>query len=932
MTALLFVLALFAGWLLVGLALLALLRADISELRVVLTAPAIGTCVTALVVFPFSEAGVGIGECAVPIAIVLLLASVVVIVLRRPRVHRGVFAVAVVCVAGLLLAAWPMFSLGFGWLANGNEDMTNYVLSAQDLLKHGVLAPIDFKGLAQGRDYATVLSVLHQLGGRPGSDMLLAFISRIGGRPTYETFMPLILALNLCGASAVGALAMQVARRWWAAALAAGLLLVSPLATYGVLQQLLAQVWGLGVAAALFALLMRPELHVGRGARAREVIPIGILATGLVLGYVELLPEMGLAYILYVAVLGARRRLGIHALARLWLPALAIAVIVLNSYFFTELTFLRHQAQMGLNPVSTGPPLFGYILVPSALPGVVGLQTLPPGGAAPHLDLTIVLAVLMIVGVLVGAMVSARRGIGAAVVLIAEAALGISLIVKSNDFGLFKLSMYVQPFLAAALAIWLSGTVRRHIQMVLAGLLVVLIAAELSTQRADVEKSRNPDDLPHISAADLIPAFHSLVVKEPGPVVSVTENPVLIKLEAASAEGRPVYFQSRNAFLQLLEGYPREVSGVRRAEAEHALRSGPWVSRSFRLLTVDGGQDSFEEDTSAEQGLASGRCELVMPSDRELPFNGHSLPAHSPDLVVMPCDAPHDLLAFTSSDLGQSFYLPQARRDISFFQAQPDPFFSSGTMVGFGRYALFRVLGPSTGERLVIEMTDTLNHDGVNLLPPAAVVGSNRLALPLEGRGSARVFSPPLKPQMIAGTPYVLLDMGVNGRLPAVSRPGLQGLYGRSVPTDPRYLTAYVRDISLVSSAQYAILHPPSALRSFPADLRNPDLEYSGLYEDGWMGANGYVRLAGGPAADLVVQGQVPAGAGKQLQVFVNGHEVDAVAIVPGPLDVRAPVPASGANRRVELRFAQTIRLTPPDLRPAAVHLSFLGFVPRRSP
>lgn len=82
MTALLVVLALFAGCWLVGLALLSLVRADTSELRVALTAPAIGTCVTVLVTFLFSEAGVGVAHCALPVAIVLLVASVSTLAIR----------------------------------------------------------------------------------------------------------------------------------------------------------------------------------------------------------------------------------------------------------------------------------------------------------------------------------------------------------------------------------------------------------------------------------------------------------------------------------------------------------------------------------------------------------------------------------------------------------------------------------------------------------------------------------------------------------------------------------------------------------------------------------------------------------------------------------------------------------------------------------
>ena len=90
--------------------------------------------------------------------------------------------------------------------------------------------------------------------------------------------------------------------------------------------------------------------------------------------------------------------------------------------------------------------------------------------------------------------------------------------------------------------------------------------------------------------------------------------------------------------------------------------------------------------------------------------------------------------------------------------------------------------------------------------------------------------------------------MGRDGRYPIVSRPGLTGLFRTSALLDPRLLTSYVRDISLVSPAQYARLRPPTAIRNIPADLANPALEYSGIYEDGWLSQTSYARLAGGPA------------------------------------------------------------------------------------
>jgi hypothetical protein len=488
--------------------------------------------------------------------------------------------------------------------------------------------------------------------------------------------------------------------------------------------------------------------------------------------------------------------------------------------------------------------------------------------------------------------------------------------------------MYIQPFLAAMIAVWVSSARRRPAQVVVGGALALLIVFQLSTQLAYVRASRNPGEAPDASSTQLIPAFSKMISSHSGPVVSITENPFLILLEGAAAYGRQVSFLDRDIFAGFLKIYAEHTSGSRHHQVEGETRLYPWTQRLFNLHS-GAVSDAFEEDRLASQSLANGSCNLVIPSGRTLVLNRLTLPASMPALVDMPCSAAHDLLAFTQSSLGESFYLPASQQKISFAQLQPDPYVPGQTMAGFGRYALFRVLGPTPGMRLEFNFTTTLNHDGSNEIPPVAVVGDSRVTLPLEGNGSARDFSAPLQPQMIGGQPYVLLDMEATPQEPPTPRTGVQALYGRSVPLDIRFLTSYVRDVSMVSAQQYHQLHPPAALSQFPADLANPNLQYSGLYEDGWMGADAYAVLAGGGPAELVIRGEVPAGAGKHLTALVNGRSVFARAIIPGALNVRIHVPASAASRRVELRFAATIHLAAPDLRPAAAHLSYLGFTAR---
>jgi hypothetical protein len=926
MTALLLTLAAFAVFWLVGLATLAAVRADTTDLRLTLTAPAVGSCVVLLPAFMLSHAGVAIEHVALALLIVLLVAAVGVLALRRPTLPLSALPVVLVSVLGLLLAANPMFEFGFHWLSNGNADMANYTLSAQDLLHHGLLAPFDLSGLQRGTDYSTALTGLHLIGSRPGADLMLSLVSALTGRVPYEIFMSVAFALNLCGICAAGALAMQASRRWWAATVAALILVISPLATFGVLQQLIAQVWGLAIGAALFALLMRSDVHRRGSGRMSDRILIAILFVGVVVVYVELAAALAAAYALYLVVIGFRRELSPRAAVLLWLPGAIVAVVVLAGYLPTELRYVVSQAGVGSGG-GTEAPLFGYSLVPSALPAVFGLQELRPLIVAPNLELSIAVAGILLICLFVGVLISARKGVGAAVVLLMFAGLATVLGLHSADFGLFKLYMYVQPFIAALLAVWITSD-RKWLRVLVIVPVLALAAAQLSTQHALVTDSRDPVDLPHASAEDLMPAFRHIVSDSHGPVVSVSEDSTLIELEAEAAHGRAVFFPSTVLFRLLLNS---TVAGKgveeKDRQAKARLRED---QREFNLHLPESNKvDPFEEDPNVAKSFTSPQCQLIIPTGTEIPINRRSLPEGSPSLYSTPCADARNLLAFTDSKLGNPFYLSQIRRTVSYYQLEADPFYPGQTFAGFGRYALFRVFGPVSHSRLVLDITSTLRHDGSNLIPPVAVVGASRTPLPVVGHGSARLFSQPLQYQVIDGVSYVLIDTGEEGIRFDSPRSGLDGLYGGSVPLDPRLLTSYVRNVSLISATEYARLHAPLALDRFPADLANENLAYSGIYEDGWVGEDSYAVLGGGPAANLVLRADVPAGAGKHLTVLVDGHSISSIAALPGPLNLSVPVPASSSSRRVELRFAASVQLEAPDLRPASAHLTFLGFVAR---
>lgn len=906
MLAVLLTLALFLVWSAFGLAALVALRADVRDLRVALTAPILGTALTVIPLFMLSNAGVRLDRGALPVWVVLLVGSIVVLGWRRPRLSLAVLPVFVLCLVELVLLGRPMFQFGFDWIANANADMGTYVLSATELMRHGLQSAVDLHALADNRGFPTSVQTLNLRGLRPGPQVALAGLAAVTGKSPVALYMPMSIAIAMCGVCATGALAMQASRRWWAASVAGALLIASPLAGYGVMQQLLPQDWGLGLGAALFAWLMRPALYRTKGARIPDLFVISVLAAALFVVAYEVASTLAVGYGLFAVFLLLRRRVSLPAVGLLWgLPLVATAVVT-NTFLPRALGYIEsYVLPFGTSVGFRGVSLFGYAVVPTALPGFAGLQSLFAGTTAPHIDLYILAAAGLLAAALIACVVTAFKGSAASVTLLGDLALGALLVKNGNDFGLFKLYMYMQPFLAATIAVLLSILRGRRTVLAVAVLIALVGAKQLSTLNGYVDDSMHPIDLRNASEADLLPKFRRLFAAATVPVVTVTDNFALEELEGASVGDKRLFFLSRNIY------------------------DSSWKSRKFSVPTLDGVKRiGFSENAATSRVLARGSCVVLLPTGSQLALNRRSLPEGSPNLIMRRCGGAKNVLMFVVSSVGQPATLPADRRAVSFWQLVADPSFPGRTFSGFGRYALFQILDSTPSLRVALDFTTSSlqTRNGSYRLPPAAVVGATRARFPVIGSGSARVISPPLRPTMIGGRPYLVLDMGTNGHFPRVGRPGVTGLWGKSALLDPRLLTSYVRDVSLVSPAQYSRLRAPLRIRTFPADLADLGLEYSGIFEDGWVGQTSYARLSGGPAGRLVIRALVvPRREGQRLRVLVNGRTVESRSVKAGLLDLSIPLPAASDRRTIELRWAGATRLSALDPRRAAAHLTFLG-------
>jgi hypothetical protein len=121
---------------------------------------------------------------------------------------------------------------------------------------------------------------------------------------------------------------------------------------------------------------------------------------------------------------------------------------------------------------------------------------------------------------------------------------------------------------------------------------------------------------------------------------------------------------------------------------------------------------------------------------------------------------------------------------------------------------------------------------------------------------------------------------------------------------------------------------PPTAIWRFPADLTDTEVDYTGIFPDGWVEGDASVELAGGPAAALVLRSTLLEIPRQRLEVSVNGDPVGSEELSGSRLDLRFPLPPCDTPRRIRLQWAEVAPISDADQRRAAAHLSVVAIVP----
>ncbi len=447
----------FAWWSVIGLPLVYASRFSRSSVRNLLLAPVAGACLTVLPIFWLSRLGFPVKATAWPTTILEFFLSCFLYWRYRPKfAFKSYIPFASVFVFAFLLTGRPMFAYGFDWISYANDDMANYTLAAERLFNYAYGYTPDLQTYLTSRDPSLHLWFIHvYMGARTGAELLLAWLMGITGKHPLPIFMPLIVSLHLALISSCAALMYRTASQRLSALLTALLLACSALVSLGTLYQLLGQVWGLTLLVASMTVLMRPVLRASRKRLLRMSGLSGLILSGLIISYPEVLAFLMLAISAFSVYLILR--------SRAWKPLLlfyaatgAYIIVFVNTYLPQAALFFTSQFFQGVSRSRQDAYLFPYYLLPSGLANLWGfapINMLPPD---PWLSVAIALGgVFLVLGAL-AATWQATAGHPAAMMASVMLLLAVQLFRSHSDFGLFKLAMFIQPFLIGSLvSAWL---------------------------------------------------------------------------------------------------------------------------------------------------------------------------------------------------------------------------------------------------------------------------------------------------------------------------------------------------------------------------------------------------------------------------------------------------------------------------------------------
>jgi hypothetical protein len=831
--------------------------------------------------------------------------------------------------------------------------MLAYVLGANHFYANSLDQLPHLGDLLAERDPTWDYTFIYALGEvRWASQLMIALVMSATTLSAAQVYMPLQISFHVLVAATAAAAVYTNASRRYVSILTFIVVGTASNLAQGSFNELMPQDFGIVALLGSIAILLRPYQ---KDALIRHATLGAIYVAALLTAYPELSPFFVASFVIYAAVSILRRR----ELVRSWL--VRSGVLILLCLLFTNFTLvgavhlLIWEAEVGSAHSVVTDELFPYYLTPVGL--ALGWGLLPYGAVLGNsafeqffIWIGLILTVCSLLLVARGLYLLEAVAFPALIMLMFV----LALFHGKSGFGLFKLAMYAQAFVLAGIIVVVWGTIEPHVPKVgrlqsrerltigVAGLLAFCFVArncDVTYWYGIVSLGREAvlSEMPGWSENRIMSQLSESQGKATGPIISDAFNQNVAMFEAAYSPPSPLLFFSPHF------AGPYTISAP--FNLDPSLTDHLWNGSSRRTLRQDvarhnqfyvddfifpngkhGVLDTFRLDPRLAYAFQHDRNTWFLESANPVLLNRWGRAQEIKHISLERLNKVSNYLVYTYSARGDYNEKSQYRMIWGY---QPDPI-QDGYIEAIGRYLLFAVINPRGPVRFEIDFTSTFQGNSRNSIPPISVVGQKRVWLEPVGDGSARLFSQPVEPITVDGISFLELDMGRDGRQFPFRRVGIMRWFGTDVNFDDRRAVGFIRDITLVPDGQYASLKAPEELTNLHTDLRNSNLEYSGVYEDGWIAkrASFWLREPS-HECNLVLRALVPeeeASTNTTISIVLDGIVLYSKEPLGGDMDIRLPIACDGRRHRIDLSSSETFNLPGGDGRPASLRLKKVGF------
>ncbi len=859
----------------VGYAFLVILHVNINKLINMLISPIFGISIVLISLFTLSRIGFSINEISNYLFLTTLISSILIVffyIISSDKENIKKFLVIFPLIIVLMLPFLLSFlKFDLNWISFVNGDFSFYSLASERFKSYGFSELPSSGNIYDFKDYSLAYwKYANEMGHRTGSEILLAYISSITGFNSHQVYMPFIVSIFISTVMTLGAIAYSILKSYKKSLFLMLLIAVSPVMTIPIYLQLLAQ--SLGLAHLILAIFL--FIFCINDNSKKNVILFSIVVVSFSIVYSEILPFLFLFLFIYMLYKYKLIVLNKKDITYKLLIFSTIILLLLNTHIielveFIKLVYFTSQESSNMTAIDNKITLFPTYLTPALFPFSLGIQPYGVNSNSALIFLSIAMIFLFIYNLY------KKYNQSYSFILIMFfifIVVGFLLFYKNHAYGVFKITMLINPFFILLLFFLIINIKTKRLSIVIyIVIFIVFLYNHLeNTKRINMNFGISP-----------VP-FASL-----GYVNQLKE----IKEKALESNVQTILTDTHIRELSLLESY--YFKGITFISPTF----GNTIRPKFAQNTLVGKENKFKfsEDTILEfQNIQLDNNEnvniLLTPKNASV-LNKSNLENKNKITLNRLSDV-ENLLLFKNTQLATSTIGPHQ----TFFQIEKDPMSISNVFVGIGRYHLYDILNFENNSELLLEITASYNKDKLYKLPTLSILGSTKKEINLVGNGSARVLVNNIEPQKINNSTLLGIDFGYDGNYFKNKEQIGYKLFNNQILQDPKKISLFARNISLINRKKVndIFLNAPQYIKSFPKDLANENLIYSGIFEDGWVADEFYVNLTKKGGTNLVIRGMIPQLGNKdfntKVEVVLNGKSQEIKEFGIGDFQIIIPV------------------------------------------